>query len=56
MSPRDQGRTDGLVPTEPVRCTCGDLDVLHNLSTSGERTGCSSSLCDCKRFVAAVAS
>ena len=44
--------------TPPVHppCACGHLDVLHNLSSSGRRTGCSISTgphatpCGCRAY------
>ena len=50
---RDQGAATGQMPREPGRCECGELEPLHKISeTTGQRTVCSSSTCDCRRYVA----
>jgi len=57
VSAHDPGAANGQQTYPPMlRCVCGDLDVLHNLSTVGKRTGCSNSNCDCRAFTEAVAS
>lgn len=51
MSRQDPGAASGQQTYPPMlRCTCGCLEALHNLSDAGKRTGCSSSNCPCKAF------
>lgn len=50
----DGQESRGDMPYEPTRCECGELETLHPRSeTTRERMACSSSNCDCRRFVAA---
>lgn len=54
MSRQDSGAAAGQQAYKPMKyCTCGDLEVMHALSESGQRTSCTSSLCVCKRFLEA---
>lgn len=55
VSAQDPGAATGQQPYEPDRCECGDLEPVHAFDTNGRRKACSSSLCGCRRFVAAEA-
>ena len=50
MSRRDPGAATGTVAAEPSYCKCGHLEPLHTLTEQGNRTGCTASTCDCKRY------
>lgn len=52
MSRADQQETaTGQTPTEPVRCTCGELGTLHKPHDATRARGaCSASTCHCKTF------
>jgi len=56
VSRTDPSAATGQRPYEPGRCTCTHLDVLHAFNTKGQRAACSTSTCDCRRFVNAAVS
>jgi hypothetical protein len=49
----DQGAATGQTPYPIGRCQCGELVTVHAINTKGQRAACSSSNCDCRRYVAA---
>lgn len=50
----DGQESRGDIPYELDHCECRHLETLHAISeSSGKRTACSASTCDCRRFVAA---
>lgn len=53
MSTTDPSAATGMIPYLPSRCECGELATLHAINGKGQRAACSSSLCDCRRFVKA---
>jgi hypothetical protein len=49
---RDQGAANGQTPYPIGRCTCRDLESLHDIGTTGQRGACSNSNCGCRRYAA----
>jgi hypothetical protein len=54
VSAKDPGAATGVIPTEPGLCTCGHLEPVHNINISGQRTGCSTWTCSCKKYEAVI--